>query len=114
MATVVGIHELPRDGNSYEFQGYPHGDAPVSFILVDMPPGGGPRLHRHPYAEVFVVREGRAIFTAGAETVEVAGGQIVVVPPGVPHKFINAGDGPLRQIDIHPAGRMVTEWLGDA
>jgi hypothetical protein len=39
MATVVGIHELPRDGNSYEFQGYRHGDAPVSFILVDMPPG---------------------------------------------------------------------------
>ena len=30
------------------------------------------------------------------------GGQVLVVPAGVPHKFVNPGTGPLRQIDIHP------------
>jgi len=34
-------------------------------IVVDARPDGGPRLHRHPYEEVFVVQEGTATFTAG-------------------------------------------------
>jgi mannose-6-phosphate isomerase-like protein (cupin superfamily) len=91
-------------------QGY-HLGANVSFIVVDAPPGGGPRLHRHPYEEVFVVQEGSATFTAGDETTEVEGGQVVVVPAGVPHKFMNSGTGRLRQVDIHASDRFVTEWL---
>jgi mannose-6-phosphate isomerase-like protein (cupin superfamily) len=43
----------------------------------------------------------------------VTGGQIVVAPAGIPHKFINSGAGPLRQIDIHANDRFVTEWLED-
>ncbi len=39
-------------------------------------------LHRHPYEEVFVVQEGTATFTAGDETIEAKGGQVVVVPAG--------------------------------
>jgi mannose-6-phosphate isomerase-like protein (cupin superfamily) len=34
-----------------------------------------------------------------------------MVQPGVPHKFVNSGAGPLRQIDIHANDRFVTEWL---
>ncbi len=52
--TVVNREELFRDGESYEFQGYLHGDNNLSIILVDVPPGGGPKLHKHPYEEVFV------------------------------------------------------------
>ena len=69
--------------------------------MVDAPPGGGPKLHRHPYEEVFVVQEGTATFTAGEEVIEARGGQVVMVPAGVPHKFVNTGAGRLRQIDIH-------------
>jgi mannose-6-phosphate isomerase-like protein (cupin superfamily) len=36
----------------------------------------------------------------------VSAGQIVVAPAGVPHKFVNSGSGPLRQVDIHPSGRI--------
>ena len=39
------------------------------------------------------------------------GGQIVVAPADIPHKFVNSGTGPLRQIDIHANDRFVTEWL---
>lgn len=60
-----------------------------------------------------MVQEGRALFTVGAETLELSGGQIVVVPPGLPHRFVNVGNGPLRQVDVHPVGQMVTEWLED-
>jgi mannose-6-phosphate isomerase-like protein (cupin superfamily) len=37
----------------------------------------------------------------------------VVVPAGVPHKFVNSGAGRARHIDIHTSRRMTTEWLED-
>jgi mannose-6-phosphate isomerase-like protein (cupin superfamily) len=60
-----------------------------------------------------VVLEGQATFTAGEDVIDAVGGQIVVVPAGVPHKFVNSGTGPLRQVDIHPSGQFITEWLDD-
>ena len=85
----------------------------VSLIVIDAPPGGGPRLHKHPYEEVFVVQEGEATFTAGDDVIEVRGGQVVVVPTEVPHKFVNSGAGRLRQVNIHASERFITEWLED-
>lgn len=112
--TILGQGDLHRDGDSFEFQGYPYGEVNVSVILVDVPPGGGPRLHSHPYEEVFVVQEGQATFTAGTATLEVEAGRIVIVPPGVPHRFVNSGEGRLRQVDIHASERFITHWLEDA
>ncbi|CAA9454356.1 MAG: hypothetical protein AVDCRST_MAG58-1293 [uncultured Rubrobacteraceae bacterium] len=109
-ARVVELGDPSRGDDAGELQGY-HLGANVSFIVVDAPPGGGPKLHRHPYEEVFVVQEGSATFTSGDETTEVEGGQVVVVPAGVPHKFVNSGTGRLRQVDIHASDRFVTEWL---
>jgi hypothetical protein len=28
-----------------------------------------------------------------------------------PHAFVNTGDGPLRQVDIHVSPHFATEWL---
>ena len=94
-----------------ELEGYQFGGAKVCLIFVDLPPGGGPKLHRHPYEEVFIVLEGQAKFSVGSATVDARAGQVLVVQPGVPHKFINSGTGRLRQIDIHANDRFVTEWL---
>jgi len=80
-------------------------------ILFDGPPGSGPKLHRHLYAEVFLVHEGSATFTVGEDAIDVTGGQILIAPAGVPHNFVNSGAGPLRQIDIHTNDRFVMEWL---
>jgi len=73
--------------------------------------GGGAKMHRHPYAEVFLVRRGRVTFEVGGEIIAVGEGQIVVVPAGVPHAFRNPGPGPLEMIDIHESGQFDTEWL---
>ena len=110
MTRVLDIADRARGEEAGEFQGRLLG-ASVSVIVVDAPPGGGPRLHRHPYEEVFVVQEGSATFTAGDDVIETTGGQVVVVPAGVAHKFVNSGAGRLRQVDIHACDRFVTEWL---
>jgi mannose-6-phosphate isomerase-like protein (cupin superfamily) len=99
--TVLNRDELKRDGNTCEFEGYQHGDTSFSFIWVDMPPGHGVRLHRHRYQEVFVIQEGSATFTVGSTNLDAYAGQIVIVPPGMPHRFVNSGDRTLRQIDVH-------------
>lgn len=94
-----------------EFEGAAYG-AEVSVIFYSSEQiGGGPKLHKHPYAEVFIVREGRALFTIDDETIEAKAGQILVVPADVPHKFSNLGPGRLESTDIHVAGAFVTEWL---
>lgn len=109
---IFNEEDLIRGDNSREFEGARH-DACLSIILVDAPPGSGPKLHRHPYEEVFVVHDGAATFTLGDEAIEARGGQIVVAPAGTPHKFVNSGTGRLRQTDIHASNRFITEWLED-
>ena len=110
---VVRLDELPLSVIAREFTGDDHGGTGICVLFVEAPPGSGPSLHKHPYDEVFIVQEGVGLFTAGGERREVRAGEIVVVPAETPHAFVNTGQGPLRQIDIHVSPRFATEWLGD-
>ena len=107
---VINIERLPSSENASGFDGHEHG-ASVSFFINRHRPGTGPDLHSHPYEETFIVLDGQVRFTLGEETLEATAGQIVVVPAWTPHKFVSTGAGRLRQISIHPAVRMETEWL---
>jgi mannose-6-phosphate isomerase-like protein (cupin superfamily) len=107
---VINQRDLPFSRIARELVGAEH-DAGVCLIFVDAPPGDGPSLHRHPYEEIFITQEGRCTFHVGDDTFEAGAGDIVVAPAGVPHRFVNTGDGPLRQIDIHVSPRFDTEWL---
>ena len=108
---IIDGDDLPHSETAHRFEGYLHGEANVSFFLIDSPRGGGPGLHTHPYEEVFVIQDGGVTFTVGEATIEAKGGQIVVVPADVPHKYVNSGRA--RHIDIDASGRMITEWLED-
>jgi len=86
--------------------------ADICIIFNFLPePGGGPRLHRHPYAETFIVRSGIGLFTVGDQQITATAGQILITPPDTPHKFTNIGPGPLETTDIQPNGKFITEWL---
>jgi len=111
--TLLNRSDLPFDGNTYEFIGSQHQNTDVSFIWVDMPPGGSVRLHKHPYKEIFIIQEGVSTFTVDSTTLEARAGQIIIVPAGVPHKFINNSDRQLKQIDIHVNKEFITDWLED-
>jgi mannose-6-phosphate isomerase-like protein (cupin superfamily) len=109
--TIVDMGALAPSGGTREFEGAALGNAGISVILVDLAPGEGPKLHMHPYEEVFIIQEGVATYTIGSTTLEARAGQIAVVPAGVPHKFVNAGPGRLRQVDVHHSPRFITRWL---
>jgi mannose-6-phosphate isomerase-like protein (cupin superfamily) len=110
---VLNREELPYDGNTYEFVGSHYQNTEISFIWVDMPPGGSVKLHKHPYQEIFIIQEGTAIFTVGSATLEARAGQIIIVPEHTPHKFMNLSDNQLKQIDIHVNKEFITVWLED-
>src|SRR3954466_12769510 len=109
---VLKVADLPLSNIAHEFVGADHGGVGVCVIIVEAPPGRGPSLHTHPYEELLLVQEGSGTFTLGDETLEVGAGELVVVPPGVPHAFTNTGEGVLKQIDIHVSPSFSTEWLG--
>jgi len=109
--TILNRVDLPRDGNTYEFEGVQYDETEISFIWIDMPPGGVIRLHQHPYKEIFIIQEGISTFTVGSETLEAHAGQVIIVPAETPHKFMNMSDKQLKQIDIHVNKEFVTVWL---
>ena len=91
-------------------KGVEHG-ATISLVLDHSEPGHGPKLHKHPYDETWVVVEGNLTFQAGDERYEAGPGDIVIVPPSAPHKFTNNGPGRSHLVCIHASPTMSTEWL---
>ena len=107
--TVIPRAELPWSSIAHELVGTDHGIG-ITVLLVDAPPGRGPALHTHPYEELLIVLEGRARLI-GEQEREVGAGDVVIIPAGEPHGFVNVGAGPLRQVDIHVSPGFATEWL---
>lgn len=69
-------------------------------------------LHIHLHCEErFEVVDGRlGVFLDGERRV-LAVGEQVLIPPGTPHTFWNAGEGELRFItDVRPPGQLQTYW----
>jgi mannose-6-phosphate isomerase-like protein (cupin superfamily) len=93
-----------------EFQGTEHGsDVSIIFTHLDNP-GTGPSLHSHPYTETFIVQKGTVIFSDGSNSFEASAGEIVVIPPGTPHRFTGKSN-PVEMIDIHASETFITRWL---
>ena len=96
--------------DSGTLRGVDHG-ATISLILDRSGPGEGPRLHRHTYDETWVVVAGEISFQLGDSVHRAGPGDVVIAPPGVPHRF--TVDGPVRAmlVCIHANPTTVTEWL---
>jgi mannose-6-phosphate isomerase-like protein (cupin superfamily) len=90
------------------FEGGSYGSA-VSFFHVNNEPGAGPDLHKHPYSETWIIRAGKARFSADGEDIDAGAGDILVVGPETPHKFKNVGTGRLDIVCIHASPRIIQE-----
>lgn len=67
------------------------------FIETINAPGKGPPRHRHPEAEIFRVIEGRYLYEADGRRFYADAGDVVSIPGGMEHGFVNVTDKPARQ-----------------
>jgi len=88
-------------------------DGAFSAIETINAPGKGPPRHKHPEAEIFRVLEGRYLYEVDGLRFYVEKGDVVSIPGGLEHAFINTGDTPARQyIMITPALDAVAFFTG--
>jgi mannose-6-phosphate isomerase-like protein (cupin superfamily) len=109
---VIRSDELrPSSKGTIVFEGKDYGSGVSMFIIDYHAPGEGPVLHKHPYPETWIVRNGSARFTAGDQEIEAGSGDVVVVQAETPHKFKNSGPENLDIICIHPSPTFIQEDL---
>ena len=70
----------------------------LTILETSSAPGFGPPLHRHRETEVFRVLEGRYLYEVNGRRFEAAAGDLVSVPGGDAHAFVNITDKPARQL----------------
>jgi mannose-6-phosphate isomerase-like protein (cupin superfamily) len=77
-----------------------------NFGIIEIAPGRELEEHVHREEDdAFYILEGELTFTFGDERAAAPPGTFVLIPPGVPHGFVNAGERPVRMLNIHaPAG----------
>jgi len=109
---TLDLADLALNATAWLFEGHRRAGVDISMFIVRTLPGRAVELHVHPYAETFLLLEGRGRWTAGDEVVELEPEQMLVVPPDTPHGFRNIGDGPLFVVSVHERGTMRQTWLG--
>jgi putative monooxygenase len=62
------------------------------FAHAVLKPGREIEAHVDPYEEVYYLLLGRGVMTVGEERQEVAAGDAIWLPYGVPHSLLNDGD----------------------
>ena len=83
-------------------------DTAGKFCLIDMqiPPGGGPKPHRHNFEETFSVLEGECVVTFRDRKVTVRSGETANVPANAPHFIHNQSAKPAHVLcTCAPAGQ---------
>ena len=73
-------------------------------------PGTAIPLHTHNVEESVLVLEGEAAAVVGQDSLELEAGDATWVPAGVPHRFANRGQGPMRIYWVY-GGREVTRTI---
>jgi quercetin dioxygenase-like cupin family protein len=68
-----------------------------SIIETINAPGKGPPRHKHTEAEIFRVLEGRYLYEMNGRRFYAEAGDVISIPGGAEHGFVNVTDKPARQ-----------------
>jgi mannose-6-phosphate isomerase-like protein (cupin superfamily) len=112
-AVRTNLAELALGPTAALFEGHPRAGVDISMFVTRTPPGRAVELHVHPYAETFLLLEGRGRWTRGEEVVELAPEDVIVVSLDTPHGFRNVGDVALLVVSVHERGTLRQTWLGE-
>jgi quercetin dioxygenase-like cupin family protein len=119
---VVSTTDLPllvppgREAMSgrHLLEGQEFGLENLTLTLGESPPGQFTRLHRHDAEELIIVHAGRGIYTVGETTVEAGPGDVILIPSGVPHRWVNSGEAPLVHTGVFSTGRFAMGTVHDS
>jgi HTH-type transcriptional repressor of puuD len=100
----TGVRTLPYVGkwNAQENR--------VTTGITEFPPGAGIPLHTHNVEESVFILDGLATAVIGEDSFDLGAGDATWAPAGVPHRFVNRGDGPMRIYWVY-GGREVTRTI---
>ena len=88
-----------------------HNDGAPNYALrlIEVSPGGHTPDHTHPFEHENFVVEGTGRVQINGAWHEVAAGDVVFVPPGIQHTYVNAGDTPFRFLCGIPVSRLMPQ-----
>lgn len=118
---VVSTSELPllvppgREAMAgrHLLEGREFGLEHLTLTLGESPPGQYTRLHRHDAEELIIVHAGKGSYTVGETTVEAGPGDVIVIPSGMPHRWVNNGDTPLVHTGIFSTSSFAMATVDD-
>lgn len=70
------------------------------------PPGAGAPMHSHNCGEQVLILEGEAEVEVDGSVDRLGPRDTTYIPAGLPHRFVNVGDGPLTILWIYGATRV--------
>jgi len=68
--------------------------------LNELKAGTMPNLHSHPEEQLTYILTGKAEFVLGEEVLMLKAGDLLLIPPGVPHSLKVLGDETVLNIDV--------------
>ena len=95
------------------FEGDSFGLSHLTVVVGQSHPGQGVPLHHHDCDELLIVHAGEGTYTVGTETVVAGAGEIVVIPAGTHHRWVNHTDEPLVHTAVFPTPAFALEQLED-
>lgn len=100
MSFIISIAQAARENTFFRKVLYTGQKSQV--VVMAIPIGGdvGAEVHTH-VEQTLVLVEGQAQSVLGDEVREVYAGDLVVVPPGIMHNFINNGTVPLKLYTVY-------------
>lgn len=66
---------------------------PLSLFRIELPPGATNQLHaHHKEDQIYMIQNGEGKMTVGSEEQESKAGDVIYLPSGKEHGFVNTGD----------------------
>ena len=69
-------------------------------VMNELLPSSKPNLHQHPHEQLTYIVKGTCKFVLGDEVLEMAAGDIILVPPDVPHSLEVTSNKPVLNLDV--------------
>ncbi len=69
-------------------------------VINTIQPFAQPALHQHPHEQLTYIIHGKCDFTLGDEVVSMEAGDVILVPPDVPHTLRPTSDETIINLDV--------------